>query len=69
MILWVKISKTDERIELAQSHFTEKSFKKFGQFVDEPMKTHYDSSARLKKHIGESVSQLEYSQIKEAWCS
>ena len=63
VILGLKIDRTSNGIVVSQSHYVEKILKKYGYFDRKPVSTPYDSSVRLKKNLGESVSQLRYSQL------
>lgn len=63
VILGIKISRTQDEIVLAQSHYIEKVLKKFDVFEESPVRTPLDPSMYLVKNVGESISQLRYSQI------
>ena len=63
VILGIKITRTSEGYALSQSHYVEKILEKFGKHDDRPTKTPVDISLHLSKNTGESISQLEYSQI------
>nr|KYP73871.1 Retrovirus-related Pol polyprotein from transposon TNT 1-94 [Cajanus cajan] len=63
VILGIKLIKYHDGIVLTQSHYIEKLLRKFNYFDVKPVSTSFDSSIKLKKNIGESVSPLKYSQI------
>ena len=63
VILGVRIKRSSEGYILTQSHYIEKVLKKFGHFNDKPVVTPFDPSSHLKKNQGDSVSQLEYTQV------
>jgi transposase InsO family protein len=63
VILGMKISKTSDGYTLSQSHYIEKILGKFGKYDERPARTPVDPSLHLPKNKGDSVSQLEYSQI------
>ena len=63
MILGMKIFKTPNGISLSLSHSIERILHKFDFYNSKPISIPYDSSIALKKNMGESVSQLKYSQL------
>ncbi|XP_028096116.1 uncharacterized protein LOC114296032 [Camellia sinensis] len=63
VILGMKISKTFDGYALSQSHSVEKILGKFGKHDNRPAKTPIDANAHLLNNTGESISQVEYSQI------
>ncbi|XP_074305573.1 secreted RxLR effector protein 161-like [Silene latifolia] len=63
VILGIKLVKTDKGIALTQSHYVEKMLRKFGYFDTSPVASPFDSSVKLRKNVGDSVSQHKYSQI------
>ncbi|KAG9440057.1 hypothetical protein H6P81_020222 [Aristolochia fimbriata] len=63
VILEIRVIKDENEICLTQSHYVEKVLKQFGFENSKPVSTPYDSSVKLKKNGGDSVSQLRYSQI------
>jgi len=69
VILGIRIKKEPNEYSLTQSHYVEKVLKKFGHFDDAPVVTLFDPTCKLSKNEGESVSQLEYTQILETSCT
>ena len=63
VILGIKISRTSEGITLSQPHYVEKVLNKYYSSECKPVNTPYDSSLKLTKNGGDSVSQLKYSQV------
>ncbi|KAJ9567517.1 hypothetical protein OSB04_003483 [Centaurea solstitialis] len=63
VILGIKIHQNSEGYILSQSHYIEKVLKKFGHYEDRPVVTPFDPSTSLKKNQGDSVAQLEYTQV------
>ncbi|KAJ9556753.1 hypothetical protein OSB04_011367 [Centaurea solstitialis] len=63
VILGIKIHQNSEGYILSQSHYIEKVLKKFGHYEDRPVVTPFDPSTNLKKNQGDSVAQLEYTQV------
>lgn len=63
VILGIKIQRNPDGYTLTQSHYIEKILRRFGHFDDKPVVTPFDPSTRLKKNQGDSVSQLEYTQV------
>ncbi|KAL0550085.1 hypothetical protein IC582_014583 [Cucumis melo] len=63
VILGIKITRTEKRIFLDQSHYIEKILKKYNYFDNKPACTPYDSSVKLFKNTGDSVNQTEYASI------
>jgi hypothetical protein len=63
VILGIRIQRIDNGYVLTQSHYVEKVLKKFGHFDSNPAVTPFDANCKLKKNVGEGVSQLEYSQV------
>ena len=61
VILGIKVIRHASGIFLSQEHFVEKILKKYGHFDCKPVSTPYDSNSQLKKNLGDSVSQHEYS--------
>ena len=55
IILGIKIRKTNDDFSLCQSHYIEKSLKKFNYFDVLLVRTPYDHSIHLKKNKGPSV--------------
>jgi len=55
-ILGIKIRKTNDGFSLCQSHYIEKTLKKFNYFDVTHMRTHYYPSIHLKKNKGSSIS-------------
>ncbi|GJZ86069.1 hypothetical protein Tco_0657679 [Tanacetum coccineum] len=63
VILGIKIQKNSNEYILTQSHYIEKTLKKFGHYDDRPVVTPFDPKVQLKKNKGQSVSQLHYTQV------
>jgi hypothetical protein len=63
IILNIKLIKSDDRITLNQSHYTEKILSRFGFEECKISPTPYDASIKLHKFKGERKDQLRYSQI------
>lgn len=63
VILGIRIQKNSNGYILTQSHYIEKTLKKFWHYDDRPVVTPFDPKAQLKKNKGQSVSQLQYTQV------
>ncbi|KAL0558516.1 hypothetical protein IC582_003090 [Cucumis melo] len=63
VILGIKIIRIENGFFLDQSHYIEKSLKKYNYFDSKPPCTPYDSSVKLLKNTGDSVNQSEYASI------
>ncbi|KAJ9552550.1 LOW QUALITY PROTEIN: hypothetical protein OSB04_016595 [Centaurea solstitialis] len=63
VILGIKIQKDPNGYTLTQFHNVEKVLRKFGYYDDRPVVTPFDPSSQVKKNQGDSVSQLEYTQL------
>ncbi|GJW79897.1 retrovirus-related pol polyprotein from transposon TNT 1-94 [Tanacetum coccineum] len=63
VILGIRIQKNFDGYILTQSHYIEKTLKKFGHYDDRPVVTPLDPKVQLKKNKGQSVSQLHYTQV------
>ncbi|XP_057505550.1 cytochrome P450 76C3-like [Actinidia eriantha] len=63
VILGIKITRTFGGLILSQSHYIEKILDKFDKNNDGVAKTPVDVNLHLTKNTGDSVSQLQYSQI------
>lgn len=63
IILGIRVKRESDGYSLTQSHYVEKVLNKFGHFDDRPVVTPFDPTCKLSKNEGESVSQLEYTQI------
>ena len=63
VILGIKLIRNESGITLTQSYYIEKLLKKFHYDDVKPMSTPFDPFVKLRKNMGESVSQLMYSQI------
>ena len=63
VILGIRIQKNSNGYILTQSHYIEKTLKKFGHYNDRPVVTPFDPKVQLKKNKGQSVSQLQYTQV------
>ena len=63
VILGIQIQRSSDGYILSQSHYVEAILRKFGHFESSPYKTPFDPKSTLKKNVGDSVSQLEYSRI------
>ncbi|GKB88201.1 ty1-copia retrotransposon protein [Tanacetum coccineum] len=63
VILGIRIQKNSNGYILTQSHYIEKTLKKFRHYDDRPVVTPFDPKVQLKKNKGQSVSQLHYTQV------
>ncbi|KAL6204788.1 hypothetical protein ACLB2K_022055 [Fragaria x ananassa] len=63
MGLGIRVQRNSDGYILTQSHYVEKVLRKFGHYEDKPVVTPFDPSTHLKKNQGDSVSQLEYTQV------
>ncbi|KAM1493880.1 hypothetical protein ACFX10_025604 [Malus domestica] len=63
VILGIRIKRIDEGYILTQSHYVESILKKFGHYNDNAAVTPFDPNCKLKKHVGDPVSQLEYARV------
>ncbi|GJY06238.1 peroxidase 72 [Tanacetum coccineum] len=63
VILGIRIQKNSNGYILTQSHYIEKTLKKFRHYDDRPVVTPFDPKAQLKKNKGQSISQLQYTQV------
>jgi len=63
VILRIKIHRNSERYILSQSPYIEKVDRKLEHYEDRPMVSPFDPSTNLKRNQGDSVSQLEYTQV------
>ncbi|GJU14182.1 retrovirus-related pol polyprotein from transposon TNT 1-94 [Tanacetum coccineum] len=63
VILGIRIQKNSNGYILTQSHYIEKTLKKFGHYDDRPVVTPFDPKVQLKKNKEQSVSQLQYTQV------
>ena len=63
VILGIRIQRSGDAYVLSQSHYVEAILRKFGHFDSSLSKTPFDPKSTLKKNVGDSVSQLEYSRI------
>ncbi|GKB16580.1 retrovirus-related pol polyprotein from transposon TNT 1-94 [Tanacetum coccineum] len=63
VILGIRIQKNSNGYIITQSHYIEKTLKKFGHYDDRPVATPLDPKVQLKKNKGQSVSQLHYTQV------
>ncbi|GJU08358.1 hypothetical protein Tco_1124788 [Tanacetum coccineum] len=63
VILGIRIQKNFNGYILIQSHYIEKTLRKFGHYDDRPVVTLFDPKVQLKKNKGQSVSQLQYTQV------
>ncbi|GJR26863.1 retrovirus-related pol polyprotein from transposon TNT 1-94 [Tanacetum coccineum] len=63
VILGIRIQKNSNGYILTQSHYIEQTLKKFGHYDDRPVVTPFDPKVQLKKNKGQSVSQLQYTQV------
>ena len=62
-ILGIQIKRNNEGYILTQSHYVDKVLNKYGQVNCKVVVTPFDANCKLKKNVGDVVSQLEYSQI------
>nr|GEV99561.1 retrovirus-related Pol polyprotein from transposon TNT 1-94 [Tanacetum cinerariifolium] len=63
VILSTKIQKNSNGYILTQSHYIEKTLKKFRHYDDRPVVTPFDLKVQVKRNKGQSVSQLQYTQV------
>ncbi|CAM8887351.1 unnamed protein product [Rhodiola kirilowii] len=63
VILSIRIKRENKSLAPSQSHYVEKMLKKFNCLNCSPVCTPMDPSVNLMPNTGESVSQLEYSQV------
>ncbi|KAM7494813.1 hypothetical protein LguiB_029422 [Lonicera macranthoides] len=63
VILGIKITKTEKGLSLDQSHYIEKTLRKYNYSDCKPACTPYDPSVKLFKNTGDSVRQTEYASI------
>nr|GEX24923.1 retrovirus-related Pol polyprotein from transposon TNT 1-94 [Tanacetum cinerariifolium] len=63
VILGIRIQKNSNGYILTQSHYIEKTLKKFGHYDDRPIVTLFDPKVQLMKNKGQSVLQLHYTQV------
>ena len=63
VILGMKITRTSDGYVLSQSHYITKILDKFNENDNRPARTPVDVTLHLSKNTGESISQLQYSQI------
>ncbi|KAL6321913.1 hypothetical protein AAG906_035622 [Vitis piasezkii] len=63
VILGIRVKKNHEGYVLTQSHYVESVLKRFGHYDSKPCATPFDPNCKLKKNMGDSVSQLEYSRV------
>ena len=63
LILGIRAKKNHEGYVLTQSHYVESVLKRLGHYDSKPCATHFDPNCKLKKNMGDSVSQLEYSRV------
>ncbi|KAL6286505.1 hypothetical protein ACE6H2_010895 [Prunus campanulata] len=63
VILGIQIKRTKDGYILTQSHYVEQILRKFGHFDSKPAVTPFDANCKLKKHVGDAIAQLEYSQV------
>ncbi|GJV86407.1 retrovirus-related pol polyprotein from transposon TNT 1-94 [Tanacetum coccineum] len=63
VILGIRIQKNSNEYILTQSHYIEKTLKKFRHYDDRTVVTPFDPKVQLKKNKGQNVSQLQYTQV------
>ena len=63
VILGIKITRTENRISLDQSHYIGKILKKYNYFSSKPTCTPNDSSVKLFKNTNDIVNQSVYASI------
>ncbi|GKF03298.1 retrovirus-related pol polyprotein from transposon TNT 1-94, partial [Tanacetum coccineum] len=63
VILGIRIQRNSSGYILTQSHYIEKTLKKFRHYDDRPVVTLIDPKVQLKKNKGQSVAQLQYTQV------
>ena len=63
VILGIQIKRNNEGYILTQSHYVEKILNKYDQSNCKVAVTPFDANCKLKKNIGDAVSQLQYSQV------
>ncbi|GJT28692.1 retrovirus-related pol polyprotein from transposon TNT 1-94 [Tanacetum coccineum] len=60
VILGIRIQKNSNGYILTQSHYIEKTLKKFGHYDDRPVVTPFDPKVQLKKNKGQSSAYLKH---------
>ncbi|GJZ93962.1 retrovirus-related pol polyprotein from transposon TNT 1-94 [Tanacetum coccineum] len=63
VILGIRIQNNSNGYILTQSHYIEKTLKKFRHYDDRPVVTPFDLKVQLKKNKGQSVSELQSTQV------
>ncbi|CAM8962431.1 unnamed protein product [Rhodiola kirilowii] len=63
VILGNRIKRENKGITLSQFHYVEKVLKKFNYLNCSPVSTPMDTSVKLLPNTGNTISQLEYSQV------
>nr|GEW06481.1 retrovirus-related Pol polyprotein from transposon TNT 1-94 [Tanacetum cinerariifolium] len=63
VILNIKIQMNSNGYILTQSHYIEKTLKKFRHYDDRTVVTPFDLKVQLKKNKGQSISQLHYTYV------
>lgn len=63
VILWIKISRTSNRLIFSQLHYVDKILGKFNKDDFAVARTPLDTSLYLFKNRGEGVSQVEYFRV------
>ena len=66
VILGISVKKNHEGYVLTQSHYVESVLKRFGHYDSKPCAIPFDPNCKLKKNMGDSVSQLEYYRVIES---
>lgn len=63
VILGIRIKRNAESYILTQSHYVEATLRMFGHFDDKPDVIPFDANGKLKKNVGEAISQCQYAQV------
>ena len=66
VILGIRIIGENKGLIMTQSHYVEKSLKRFNYGDCSPVSTPMDPSVKLIPNTGKAISQLEYSQAIES---
>ena len=61
VMLGIEVKPTSDGYLVIHSHYVEKVLKKFGQMNCQSAVTPFDANSKLRKNLGEAISQLEYS--------
>nr|GEX14333.1 retrovirus-related Pol polyprotein from transposon TNT 1-94 [Tanacetum cinerariifolium] len=62
-LLRIRIHKNSNGYILTQSHYIEKTLKKFGHYDDRPVVTPFDPKVQLKKNKGQTAADMDFGDI------